>query len=177
MPLNLSGLPNVPMRIITLVLVVLASWASLSSNWIGESYLLANYFVVLLGLWAERDAPSPVPVQFFFFGMIFTFVNDILSVSISYSTYNDLTKSPYSALKRSTFQFNAAMAIILILAKPIACLFIYKEWQTRVDGGQEGGSNYEQLGGNQRGGYQEYGGYNEKAEHPPQYQPPNQPFP
>jgi len=32
-------------------------------NWMGTSYLLANYFIILLGIWAEYDKVSPVPVQ------------------------------------------------------------------------------------------------------------------
>lgn len=180
MQVNLSGLPNVPMRVLTIVVFVLVTWATVGGHWLGLSYILANYFVVLLGLWSERDNPSPVPVQFFFFGMLFTLLNDVISIGIMYDPA--YTVSGVSDT-RSTFRFNAAMCIILIIVKPVLCLFIYKEWQERVGGGEHipNDSNYERLGG-QSGGYNQgptYGGYGEKTDNPPQYQPPpsNQPFP
>lgn len=166
---DLSSLPHIPIRVIIFVVFILSSWATVASIWLGNSYLLANYFVVLLGIWAERDNTAPVPVQFLFFGMAFTFLNDILSISIVY---------PELPVYTSTFRFNAAMCIILIILKPMAGLFIFKEWQERnAGGGHPDTSNYEPLGGQQPPQHQGgYAAYNDKNG-PPQYQPPNQPFP
>jgi len=167
---NLSGLPHVPLRVLVFAIFVLCSWATLSTIWLGISYIMANYFILLLGIWAERDT-SPIPVQFFFFGVAFTFLNDILSVAINMGSFSYIG---------STARFNAAMAIILIIVKPVIGLFAYKEWQDRTEGGGSGGnSNYETLGGQgaaAQGGYT--GGFDNKSDMPPQYQPPNnQPFP
>jgi len=181
MQVNLSGLPTVPMRVLTIILFVLVSWATVGGGWLGLSYILSNYFVVLLGIWSERDSPSPIPVQFFFFGLLFTLLNDIISIGITYEGAYNLSGL---ADTRSTFRFNAAMCIILIIVKPVLCLFVYKDWQEKVGGGDvniPNESNYERLGG-QSGGYNQGAGYGygEKTDHPPQYQPPpsnNQPFP
>lgn len=178
MALNLSGLPNVPMRIIFLVMFVMVTWAIVDSGWLGLSYALSNYFVVLLGIWAERDTPSPVPVQMFFFGMVFTLLNDIISLGVTFSP----AQYRYKVNDNSNlFNFNAACAILLVLFKPVALLFIYREWTVRVGGevgsDPQGNSNYEPLGSNGPTAPGGYGGIYEKSDNPPQYQPPTQPFP
>lgn len=37
--------------------------ASIGNSWLGLAYIFSNYVVVVLGIWAEHDKVSPVPVQ------------------------------------------------------------------------------------------------------------------
>lgn len=172
MAINLSGLPTVPLRIIFLVMFCLVTWATTTVIWLGQTYLLANYFIVLIGIWCEYDKYSHVPVQLFFFGMIFTLLNDIICLGVTFEGAKfEFGRGSYL----NTFNFNATCAIILILIKPVFALFIYKEWTYRINSDDSQGtapnsSNYERL--DQNSGY---GAGNQQA--PPQYQTPTQPFP
>lgn len=175
----LTGIPSVPMKVIFMTMFCLVTWASVGTEWIGITYIISNYFVILMGVWSEHDKGSPIPVQMFFFGTIFTLLNDIIDVGVRFEAYKIAAQLTHNS---STFNFNAACIIILILAKPVAILFIYKEWSFRVNGdgvtGQAGNpSDYERLDQSNGGGYGGVYGGGKGAENPPQYQPPSQPFP
>jgi len=156
----------------------MVTWATTTSTWLGKPYILSNYFVILLGIWAEYDKFSPIPVQMFFFGILFTLLNDIISLGITFESSRIAYKN---RTYFNTFNFNATCAILLVLVKPVAALFIYKEWTFRVNSDEGGASapnasNYERLDQNTGGGY--VGIYGSKGDQaPPQYQPPGQPFP
>lgn len=177
MALNLSGIPSVPMRMIFMVMFCMVTWTAVGLDWVGSGYLLSNYFVVLIGIWAEYDKISPVPVQIFFFGMLFTLLNDIINIGVRFEGSKNGAKA---GGVYNTFNFNATCYILLILVKPVASLFIYKEWSFRVNSDEGEGqapnaSAYERLDQNNGGGA--YGGYGGAKDQPPQYQPPQQPFP
>ncbi|XP_065656040.1 uncharacterized protein LOC136081801 [Hydra vulgaris] len=165
---DLSKLPNIPLWIMTLVIFVMSTWAVLGAvPWLGLGYIFSNYFIVLLGFWSDRDYPSVKPVQCFLFALCFTILNDILSMAITYESLPRL----------SVFRFNIAMAIMLLIFKVVACLFIFKELKERVNGTNGlNQSNYETLGsgGNTSHSY----GFNGQSQvPPPQYQPPKPLYP
>lgn len=49
--------------------------AGVGTEWIGLTYIISNYFVILMGVWSEHDKVSPMPVQMVFKQIFFAFLN------------------------------------------------------------------------------------------------------
>ncbi|TSW21767.1 Type-1 angiotensin II receptor-associated protein [Bagarius yarrelli] len=90
-------------------------------SWLTISYIVANFSVLAVGVWAMAQRDSVDAVLTFLIGLSLTIVVDIVHFSALYSLY------PGGDL----FRFSVGMAILNLLLKPFSCFFVYQMYRER----------------------------------------------
>ncbi|KAF5906121.1 type-1 angiotensin II receptor-associated protein isoform X2, partial [Clarias magur] len=96
---------------------LLTIWVCLA--WPVPSYVLANFSVLIVGVWAVAQRDSVDAVVMFLGGLLLTIVNDIVNLSLFYSAASD------------TLRFSMGMAILSLILKPLSCFFVYQMYRER----------------------------------------------
>ncbi|KAM9443855.1 type-1 angiotensin II receptor-associated protein [Clarias gariepinus] len=109
--------PAINLKAIVAVHWLLTVWVCLA--WLSPSYILANFSVLAVGVWAVAQRDSVDAVLMFLGGLLLTVVNDIVNLALYYSATTDISR------------FSMGMAILSLILKPLSCFFIYQMYRER----------------------------------------------
>ncbi|XP_021335346.1 type-1 angiotensin II receptor-associated protein isoform X1 [Danio rerio] len=119
-------IPAINLKAILLVHWILTVWACLLS-WLPASYVLGNFSVLAVGVWAIAQRDSIDAVLLFLIGLAVTILTDIVHFGIYYAAAELL----YERSTRDLFRFSGGMAILSLLLKPVSCFFVYQMYRER----------------------------------------------
>ncbi|XP_056324729.1 type-1 angiotensin II receptor-associated protein [Danio aesculapii] len=119
-------IPAINLKAIVLVHWILTVWACLLS-WLPASYVLGNFSVLAVGVWAIAQRDSIDAVLLFLIGLAVTILTDIVHFGIYYAAAELL----YERSTRDLFRFSGGMAILSLLLKPVSCFFVYQMYRER----------------------------------------------
>ncbi|XP_030634568.1 type-1 angiotensin II receptor-associated protein [Chanos chanos] len=117
-------IPAINLKAIVLVHWLLTVWGCLAFQ-LNMTYMLSNFSVLAVGVWAIAQRDSIDAVLMFLMGMALTVVTDIVDFAILYPAADNLSD------RRDTVRFSMGMSILSLLLKPLSCFFVYQMYRER----------------------------------------------